>query len=224
MGGVEITYKGNSETLSHIPNQYHLEALLILLEQLESEVRKNITDFRGTKEFKPSSISQVFCDKVLKLDSQSERAQGDETFVSDKEWYVFNANYGTSEEKAFVRMLDRQIDKLGNIYVKIYLIRNERHFKIFDTKGQAFEPDFVLFLQEKGGNLLTYQLFIEPKGKYLKEHDQWKQDLLKDITNQFADKIIDFGENKKYRLIGVPFYNNQDENIFKQSLYEALKI
>jgi len=67
-------------------------------------------------------------------------------------------------------------------------------------------------------------LFIEPKGKYLKEHDQWKQDLLKDITNQFADKIIDFGENKKYRLIGVPFYNNQDENIFKQSLYEALKI
>jgi len=172
LGGVEITYKGNSETLSHIPNQYHLEALLILLEQLESEVRKNITDVRGTKEFKPSSISQVFCDKVLKLDSQSERAQGDETFVSDKEWYVFNANYGTSEEKAFVRMLDRQIDKLGNIYVKIYLIRNERHFKIFDTKGQAFEPDFVLFLQEKGGNLLTYQLFIEPKGKYLKEHDQ----------------------------------------------------
>lgn len=149
-----------------------MEALLVLLEQVESEIRKNITEFKATEEFEPSSISQVFCDKALKLDSQSERAQGDETFVSDKEWYVFNANYGTSEEKAFVRMLDRQIDKLGNIYAKIYLIRNERHFKIFDTKGQAFEPDFVLFLQEKKGKLLTYQLFIEPKGKYLKEHDQ----------------------------------------------------
>ncbi|MFC2021637.1 DEAD/DEAH box helicase family protein [Chloroflexota bacterium] len=224
LGGLEITYKADAETLSHIPNQHHLEALLTLLEQVESEIRKNITEFKGTKEFKPSGISQVFYDKVLKLDSQSERAQGDETFVSDKEWYVFNANYGTSEEKAFVRMLDRQIDKLGNIYENIYLIRNERHFKIFDTKGQAFEPDFVLFLQEKEGKLLTYQLFIEPKGKYLKEHDQWKQDLLKDITNQFAGKIIDFGENQKYRLIGVPFYNNQDENIFKQSLYEALHV
>jgi len=198
LGGFEITYKADSKTLSNIPNQHHLEALLILLEQVESEIRKNITEFKGTEEFKPSIISQVFYDKVLKLDSQSERAQGDETFVSDKEWYVFNANYGTSEEKAFVRMLDRQIDKLCNIYAKIYLIRNERHFKIFDTKGQAFEPDFVLFLQEKDGNLIT--------------------------TNQFTDKIIDFGENKKYRLIGVPFYNNQDENIFKQSLNEALKL
>lgn len=225
LGGVEITYKGDSNTLSHIDNQHHLEALLILLEQLESDVRKNITEFKGTTEFKPNSISEIFYDKVLKLDSQSERAHGDEAFVSDKEWYVFNANYGTSEEKAFVHMLDRQIAKLSESYNKVYLIRNERHFKIFNiVNGQAFEPDFVLFLQEKGGNLLTYQLFIEPKGKYLKEHEQWKQDLLQDITNQFADKIIYFGETQKYRLIGVPFYNNQDENIFKQSLYDALKI
>ena len=224
LGGLEITYKADSKTILNIPNQNHLEALLVLLEQVESEIRKNITEFKGTEEFKPRSISHVFCDKVLKLDSQSERAQGDETFVSDKEWYVFNANYGTSEEKAFVHMLNRQVDKLGNFYTQIYLIRNERHFKIFDSKGQAFEPDFALFLQEKGGTLLTYQLFIEPKGRYLKEHDQWKQDLLKNITNRFADKVIDFGENKKYRLIGVPFYNNQDENIFKQSLYEALQV
>ncbi len=224
LGGLEITYRADSKTISNIPNQHHFGALLVLLEEVESEIRKNITEFKGTDEFKPSSISQVFCDKLLKLDSQSERAQGDEAFVSDREWYVFNANYGTSEEKAFVHMLDRQIDKLGNFYAKIYLIRNERHFKIFDPRGQAFEPDFVLFLQEKEGKLLTYQLFIEPKGKYLKEHDQWKQDLLKDITSKFADKIIDFGENKKYRLIGVPFYNNQDENIFKQSLYDALQV
>ena len=224
LGGVEITYKGDSESLSHIPNYHHLEAMLKLLEQLESEIHKNITEFKGIKEFKPSNISQVFYDKVLKLDSQSERAHGDETFVSDKEWYVFNANYGTSEEKAFVHMLDRQIAKLSESYNKVYLIRNERHFKIFNiVNGQAFEPDFVLFLQENSGNLLTYQLFIEPKGKYLKEHDKWKEDFLKEITTQFADKVLDFGENKKYRLIGVPFYNNEDENIFKQSLYEALQ-
>ena len=224
LGGLEITYKADAETLSHIPNQHHLEALLTLLEQVESEIRKNITEFKGTKEFKPSGISQVFYDKVLKLDSQSERAQGDETFVSDKEWYVFNANYGTSEEKAFVRMLERQIQKLGDSYQSIYLIRNERHFKIYSDNGQAFEPDFVLFVREKGGTLLTFQLFIEPKGKHLKEHDKWKEDFLKEITSQFADKVLDFSEDKKYRLIGVPFYNNEDENIFKQSLYEALQV
>lgn len=223
-GGLEITYKANTETLSSISNKHHLEALSTLIEQIELETRENITEFKGTKEFKPSVISQVFSNKVLKLDSKSERAHGDETFVSDKEWYVYNANYGTSEEKEFVHMLDRQMDKLRKIYAKVYLIRNERHFKIFDINGQAFEPDFVLFLQEKKGKLLTYQLFIEPKGKYLKEYDKWKQDLLKDITNQFSKKLINWGKNRKYRLIGVPFYNNEDENIFKQSLYDALKV
>ena len=53
---------------------------------------------------------------MLKLFKDSERANGDEQFVSDKRWYVFNANYGTSEEKAFVRMLDRQIDTLKKDY------------------------------------------------------------------------------------------------------------
>ena len=62
------------------------------------------------------------------------------------------------------------------------------------------------------------------KGKHLKEHDKWKEDFLKEITSQFADKVLDFSEDKKYRLIGVPFYNNEDENIFKQSLYEALQV
>jgi type III restriction enzyme len=144
--------------------------------------------------------------------------------VSNKDWYVFNANYGTTEEKAFVRMLDRQMDKLKEDYNGIYLIRNERHFKIYNFKdGQAFEPDYVLFLKAKDGALLTYQLFIEPKGKHIKDYDKWKEDFLKDLTNQFAGKIIRFNEQNNYRLIGVPFYNNEDENRFKQSLFEALE-
>ena len=67
-------------------------------------------------------------------------------------------------------MLDRQIDILKEKYEGIYLIRNERHFKIYSfSEGQAFEPDFVLFLQEKNGDILSYQIFIEPKGKHLNE-------------------------------------------------------
>ena len=227
LGGLEITFQGDSAEIYHLSNKVQLDALTRILYQIETEIRKNITEYRGTETFKPNNVSAIFHNKVLKLLKGNERENGDEQFVSDKKWYVFNANYGTSEEKAFVRMLDRQIESLKKDYDGIYLIRNERHFKIYSfSKGQAFEPDFVLFLQKKTGSFLAYQIFIEPKGKHLKEHDKWKQDFLKEITEKFKGEIIEFKKQRKtqkYRLIGVPFYNNEDENKFKQSLYEAIE-
>lgn len=226
LGGLEITFQGNSAEIYNLSNKAQLDAITGLLNQIESELRKNITEYKGTENFKLNSVASVFIDKELKLLDGSERANGDEQFVSDKGWYVFNANYGTSEEKAFVRMLDRQMDTLKNKYDGIYLIRNERHFKIYSfSDGQAFEPDFVLFLLEKDGNMLTYQIFIEPKGKHLKEHDKWKQDFLKEVTEKFKGETLEFkthGKSQKYRLVGVPFYNNEDENKFKQSLYDVV--
>jgi type III restriction enzyme len=227
LGGLEITFEGDSAEISSLSNKAQLDALIELLQKIESEIHKNITDYKGTENFTPTNIFSIFYDKVLKLLKDSERANGDEQFVSDKGWYVFNANYGTSEEKAFVRMLDRQIDTLKKDYDGIYLVRNERHFKIYSfSDGQAFEPDFVLFLREKDGNMLTYQIFIEPKGKHLKEHDKWKQDFLKEITEKFEGKTLELKNQRKihkYRLVGVPFYNNEDENKFKQSLYEVIE-
>ena len=73
--------------------------------------------------------------------------------------------------------------------------------------------------------MLTYQIFIEPKGKYLKEHDKWKQDFLKEIKEKFQDKTLEFetqSKTQRYRLVGVPFYNNEDENRFRQSLFEVV--
>ncbi len=220
LGGLEITFQGDVYNLS---NKVQLKALMGLLKQIETEIRENITEYRGTKNFKANTLAKVFQDKKLKLNEQSERAKGDEQFVANRDWYVFNANYGTGEEKAFVRMLDRQMDELRKNYDGIYLIRNERHFKIYNfSDGKAFEPDFVLFLKEKNGKFLTYQVFIEPKGKQLKEHEKWKETFLEEMTKEFKNKVLRFGENKKYRLIGVPFYNVEDENIFKQSLLENL--
>ena len=226
LGDLGITFQGDSADIYSLSNRAQLEALTGLLAQIEGEIRKNITEYQGTTEFKPNDMASVFHDKTLKLLDGSERAKGDEAFVSDKGWYVFNANYGTSEEKAFVRMLDRQLETLEKKYKEIYLVRNERHFKIYSfSDGKAFEPDFVLFLQEKDGNMLTYQIFIEPKGKHLKEHDKWKQNFLREVTEKFESKTIEFKtkrKTQKYRLVGVPFYNNEDENRFKQSLYESI--
>jgi type III restriction enzyme len=122
-------------------------------------------------------------------------------------------------------MLDRHIAKLKEQYESIYLIRNEGHFAIYNfSDGKAFQPDFVLFLREKSGKSLTYQLFIEPKGAYLQEHDQWKATFLKEITAEFGNRVLKFEDKSTYRLIGVPFYNNQDENVFRENLESALAV
>jgi type III restriction enzyme len=224
LGGLAITFQGNVYGLDE--NRLEkLSAMLDLLGQIETEIRANVTDYEGTRDFRRDWVREVFKDKVLKFDAQNPRAADDtqfEHFVSAKDWFAFNTIYGTSEEKAFVRMLDRQMQKLQAQYEKIYLLRNEGHFAIYNfSDGQAFEPDFVLFLREKSGELLIYQLFIEPKGKYLKEHDRWKETFLKEITSAFDGKPLMF-EDKKYRLIGVPFYNNEDENQFRASLEAVL--
>ena len=62
--------------------------------------------------------------------------------------------------------------------------------------------------------------------EFLKEHDKWKQEFLKEITEKYKGKTLDFitlGKTQKYRLVGVPFYNNEDENKFKQCLYEVIE-
>lgn len=64
-------------------------------------------------------------------------------------------------------------------------------------------------------------MFIEPKGRHLTEHDHWKEDFLKAVTTEFEGKTLAF-EGRKYRLIGVPFYNNEDENLFRASLEGVL--
>ena len=226
LGGLAITFQGNFPV--PLPNKDQLYAMTGLLEEIETDMHKNATEYRGTETFKPHGIGSVFTDKTLKLIEGSERANSDESFVSDREWYVFSANYGTGEEKDFVRMLDRQISTLKEKYDEIYLVRNERHFKIYSFDGgQAFEPDFVLALREKDGNMLTYQMFIEPKGKHLKEHDKWKEEFLQQITDKFKGRTLEFktrSKTQKYRLVGVPFYNNEDENRFKESLYKAVGI
>lgn len=224
LGGLEITFQGNLYGVEENRAE-QLAAVLDLLGQIEAEIRQQVTDFEGSRQFRHDWVHDIFKDKVLKFDANSPRIK-DETqiahLISDKNWFAFDSLYGTSEENAFVRMLDRQIQKLQKEYDEIYLLRNEGHFAIYNfADGQAFQPDFVLFLREKGGSMLIYQLFIEPKGKHLKGHDRWKETFLKEITTLFEAKTMTL-EAKRYRLIGVPFYNNEDENQFRESLESVL--
>jgi len=223
---INIKFEGTQDDLNNLSNAQLFQAVYSLLSKIKGTIQKNIVEYEGTKEFKQKSISKIFYDKPLKLEIDSEKFKGDEAFLSDKEWYAFNENYGTSEEKACVKFIDRLINEnLKERFEDIYLLRNELHFKIYNfDDGQGFAPDFVLFLKNKQGKEITYQIFIEPKGKHIEKNDEWKEKFLIEIKKRFnSQDLIKFIETTKYKVVGVPFYNQSNENKFKKELKAHLE-
>lgn len=211
---LEITFSGTANRLKEISYFDSLQALNGLLQSIEADIKSNSTEYEGSDYIK-DPIHKVFKDKEIKVYKDSERADGQETLVANEPWYVYNANYGTSEEKKFVELFSRRFEGLKLKFENIYLIRNEREIKIFDKLGRAFEPDFLLFCKQRDGEQMTFQVFIEPKGEHLKGHDKWKEDFLKEIrTEQKTIKI----HTDTYLITAVPFYNYNNENEFKNTL------
>lgn len=220
LGGLEITFNASKTRLEEISNHDFLLAIQGLLQSIEMEIKSNLTEFEGSDYIK-EYVHKVFKDKEIKVYKDSERADGQEALVANEPWYVYNANYGTSEEKKFVELFQRRFEGLKEKFTNIYLIRNEREIKIIDKLGRAFEPDFVLFCKQKKGEELTYQVFIEPKGAHLIANDKWKEEFLKQIREKEKTIKID---TDNYVITGVPFYNYANENEFKKTLEETLRI
>jgi type III restriction enzyme len=218
LGGLEVTFNGSKSRLDVLSNEDYLLAAKGLLQTIETEIKSNLTAFEGSN-YLNKPIRDVFKDKEIKVYKDSARADGQETLVANEPWYVYNANYGTSEEKEFVKMFARRFENLEKSFENIFLIRNEREVKIIDKLGRAFEPDFVLFCKQKSGKELTYQVFIEPKGNHLKAHDKWKEEFLNEIRDRKLTLKI---ESDKYLITGVPFYNYDSENEFKKTLENTL--
>ena len=227
LGGLAITFKGDFSYLEENPSE-KLTACCDLLDKIEIELRKQITDYEGTTKFHEERINAIFTGKKLKFSADNPRINPesqmfDEQFVSVRDWYAFNGLYGTSEERGLVRFLSRWISQLEETYEDIYLLRNERHFSLYSfSDGRGFEPDFVLFLRETNGELLTYQLFIEPKGKHLMDQDRWKENFLKEIRAKCDSQLLI--ENKKYSVFGVgTFYNEEHQDKFRAKFNKALE-
>lgn len=220
LGGLEITFNASKTRLAEISNLDFLLAIQGLLQSIEMEIKSNLTEFEGS-DYINEYVHKVFKDKEIKVYKDSERADGQEALVANEPWYVYNANYGTSEEKKFVELFQRRFEGLKEKFTNIYLIRNEREIKIIDKLGRAFEPDFVLFCKQKKGKELTYQVFIEPKGAHLIANDKWKEEFLKQIREEEMTIKID---TDNYVITGVPFYNYANENEFKKTLEDTLKI
>ena len=224
LGGLAINFNGNLYNLDD-NHAEKLRACCDVLGKIESDIGEQITEYEGTKQFHERPINTVFKDKILKFDAGNSRADEDQVtkeIIQRNSWFAFNSLYGTNEESALIELLDRWIQNEGAAYKDIYLLRNERHFAIYNfSDGRAFEPDFVLSLRNQNGESLNYQLFIEPKGKHLIKHEQWKEDFLKEIRADRNSKVLT--ENNKYRVIGVGrFYNKQWELEFEETLDAAL--
>ena len=92
---------------------------------------------------------------------------------------------------------------MSKVYSEAYLIRNEKHFKIYAFEdGRPFEPDFILYLigKEKT-DTMHYQVFVEPKGTHLLKADEWKEKFLVSIKEHF--QVEQLFSNKKYVVWGL---------------------
>ncbi|MBU4142315.1 type III deoxyribonuclease, partial [Patescibacteria group bacterium] len=222
LAGFKINFQSEKYTPA-LTNDDKFQAVLKLINGIEKEIKENLTEYIGTEEFLQYPIKERFIDKKIKIKKDSEREEGQIEFLEDKDWYVFNANYGTDQEKELVKLIDRQVKELKRNFKKVYLVRNERQLKIYNFKdGRAFEPDYLLFLINKTGDKITYQIFLEPKGKHLTEGEKWKSEFLEEIKERYKGKILEFSKSQKYRIIGIPFYNSENENEFKEKLFESV--
>ena len=234
LSNVSVTVRGLSEKLDNLTKNEKLNITQYVLHEIQSYLRKGNSDYVGTKEFKPYKVSECFTDKILKLrinEGEGGRSwfrsripELDQIDLASKSWYVYDDNYGTNQEKHFIKYVSDHEDRLHEQYDNFYLIRNEKAVKLFAfDDGQAFEPDFILFLRKKNMKVITtLQLFVESKGNHLKEHDMWKETFLKEIETQA--KIITIFQGQDYVVHGLPFFNEtgQTNEKFKAAFEDFL--
>lgn len=220
LGEYEITFKGGAERINNITNNDYLNAVQQLLLTIEDEIKSNVVEYEGS-DFFYEYLHRIFTDKQITFSKDPVREEGQIAFLADKDWYAFNANYGTSEERAFIELFARRYEIFSQKYEDIYIIRNEKVVKIIDKEGRTFEPDFLLYLRKRDDKHIVYQIFIEPKGAHLSSKDKWKEDFLKELQAKGMTIEID---SDKYHITGVPFYNKGDENEFKKELEEMLEL
>ena len=136
---------------------------------------------------------------------------------------------GNNLEEDLIDFIANQLADLQTNY-DVRLIRNEEVLKLanFDD-GEGFMPDFILLLKDKNQSqnhqtygFLHYQIFIEPKGGHLLKADSWKQQFLNKITQRYGKDRVLQKETPHYRLIGLPFFADKNENLEQYENFKQL--
>lgn len=212
--------------LDDISNIEQLNALIRFFEKVAFEIQAISNPYIGSEfELKPFAPKKDSWYKEKSIIEESENIAL-ENELKDKDWYIYNGFSGTSEERNLISFLKDTMGNFENKYEKVFLLRNEEVYKIYDfEKGRGFQPDFLLFLKSPKRELY-YQVFIEPKGEDRMSNDdsKWKSAFLKQISKKYGMNKILKSENKDYVLFGLPLYNSLDDLDFKKTVSENLNI
>jgi len=210
--------------LDDLNNDEQLNLLLIFFELFIKKLKEIANPYKGEEKFEPFSFDELFGEekeKSLFIDPESHILERE---LLQHKWYVLNGFNGTSEERGLVEFLKNKIGNLEEKYEKVYLLRNEEVYKIYDfEQGRGFEPDFLLFLKGNGKNIY-YQIFIEPKGGLFKDKEGgfkeskegWKEDFLKQVSDRYGNGNLLKAESKDYKLIGLPLFNKKEKHVFEK--------
>ncbi len=221
-------YLGNSILDVSFSVQSESRALYEACVHAMGEVARHVTEikpeYEGTTTFEAKRLKNVLRDKTITLtevDENGGKGASQNTNVNPRyqldlmqeNWYIFNDNYGTSEEKRYLRYFKAEVaPQLKAKGLEFYVVRNERvpELAIYSfIDGERFEPDFLLFLRKhKNQGLVSNQIYVEPKGTHLLLQDNWKENFLVQINNQAeVDESYTFGN--EYKIVGMPFFNEE---------------
>jgi len=217
------------EQFESIENKEKLNILIRFFEKVAFELVLVSNPYIGS-EFKAKPFSDVeiwYKEKSIVVEPENILLENE---LKDKPWYIYNGYSGTSEERNLIDFLK---DTMGNFeakYEKVFLLRNEEVYKIFDfEKGRGFQPDFLLFLKSSQEEIY-YQVFIEPKGSQFEDasgnfkdgKEGWKETFLEQITEKYNNGTALKVENHFYKLVGLPLYNAKKNQDFKKSVAKNL--
>lgn len=211
---LEITSKYKSPTM-----QVYYFACISALKKISESISAIEETYEGSTFFHCRYIHDIFKNKTCNYNDPHDGgvgiSQNDPSVpaaykldLTKEDWFAFEDNLGTSEEKAFVAYFKTYVEDLKEKYDKVYLIRNERQLAIYSFDGgERFEPDYLLFLHSpKQDGYEQMQVFIEPKGTHLVEKDSWKEKFLLQLEEK-AVPTIKFVDNNKYKIWGFHFFN-----------------
>ena len=214
-----------------LENKEKLNVLLRFFEKVAFELQLISNPFIGSSfKAKPFLDMEIwYKEKSIVVEEENVALENQ---LKDKSWYIYNGFSGTSEERNLVEFLSNTMGNFESKYEKVFLLRNEEVYKIYDfEKGRGFQPDFLLFLKSTKQEVY-YQVFIEPKGSQFEDasgnfkdgKEGWKETFLEQITKKHNHEPLLKHENKHYKLVGLPLYNIKNDGLFKKSINEHLSI
>ena len=237
LANINVTVYGMEDIVNNLTQKQKLFTVVEVLRRIEPMLSIGGVVTVGTKQFNGRPFRDVFRTehryKVTPGGADKEEGvsmkETDNIYLrldlTTADWYIYDDNFGTSEEKYLIKYIEEIMPKLREKYSDVYLVRNYKELKVYAfDDGRATEPDFVLFLRCEGEEELydNIQIFIEPKGEHLRAVDKWKENFELSIHDNAT--ILFKTSNDKFSIWGMPFFTNSKRLEFENAIKKSFGV